>query len=155
MHFEFPAREAMPPVRLTWYDGGLKPPHPEDLEPHRRLDDEGLLFIGDQGSILCGFTGEHPVLIPESKAKAFVPPPKTLPRSIGHEREWLEACKGAKTPPGAHFGFAGPVTETILLGNVALRSGQRLQWDAANLKAVNTPAAQACIQPEYRSGWAL
>ena len=155
IHFTFPARGDLPPVKITWYDGGLKPPRPEAFEGNRKLPAEGLLFIGDKGSILCGFMGDHPTLIPESKMKDWQPPPKTLPRSPGHEREWIEACKGGKDAPGANFEFSGPVTETILLGNVALRTGEKLVWDKANLKASNAPAAQPHIRPEYRPPWTL
>jgi predicted dehydrogenase len=155
MRFNFPARGDLPPVTLTWYDGGLKPELPDGLEDKRKLSEEGLLFVGDKGSILCGFTGDDPTLIPESKMKNFQAPPKTLPRSPGHDREWLEACKGGKSTPGASFEFSDLVTETILLGNVALRTGEKVLWDKANLKAVKAPSAQACIKPEYRSGWTL
>jgi predicted dehydrogenase len=155
VHFTFPARDTMPPVKVTWYDGGLRPPRPEELDKGQELPGEGLLFIGDKGCILCGFTGANPALLPESRRKAFEPPPKALPRSIGHDREWIEACKGNKNAPGANFGFSGPVTEAILLGNVALRAGRRLVWNRAELKAANAPTAQALIRPEYREGWAL
>jgi predicted dehydrogenase len=155
IHFAFPKRGTMPPVKVTWYDGGLRPPRPEGLDENRKLAAEGLLFVGEQGSILCGFTGDNPTLLPESRRKAYELPPKTLPRSIGHDREWIDACKGGRNAPGAGFGFSGLVTETILLGNVALRTGERLLWDRANLKATNTQAAQPFIRPEYRQGWAL
>lgn len=155
IHLDFPAREAMPPARVTWYDGGLRPPRPEALDPDRKLPAEGLLFVGETGSILCGFTGDNPTLLPEAKRKAFQPPAKTLPRSAGHDREWLDACKGSKSAPGANFGYSGLVTEAILLGNVALRTGERLVWDRAGLKAANAPAAQPLIRPEYRPGWTL
>jgi predicted dehydrogenase len=156
IHFQFPARQAMPPVKISWYDGGLRPPRPEELAADQRdLDKEGLLFIGDKGSILCGFTGENPTLIPEAKMKAYRQPPKTLPRSPGHDREWLDGCKGSQTKPGANFEFSGPVTETILLGNVALRTGERLVWERANLKVTNIASAQQYVRPEYREGWKL
>jgi predicted dehydrogenase len=155
IHFSFPARGDMPPVKLTWYDGGLKPPRPNELEDSRQLDDEGLLFIGDRGTILCGFSGRRPKLIPEAKMKGYKPPPKTLPRSPGSLREWLDACKGAKTKPGANFEFSGLVTETLLLGNVALRAGQRLIWDESNLKAANLASAEQYIRPDRRPGWTL
>ncbi len=155
MHFTFPARGDRPPVKVTWYDGGLRPPCPEDLGPREKMRSEGLLFVGDQGSILCGFNGSNPVLLPESRRRDFEPPPKTLPRSPGHDREWIDACKGGKDAPGANFVFTGPVTETIMLGNAALRAGERLAWDRENLKAVNSTAAQRHIRPEYRAGWSL
>jgi predicted dehydrogenase len=157
IHFSFPARGDMPPVKIHWYDGGLTPPRPDGLGEGRDLTgeaNEGLLFVGDRGTILCGFTGENPHLLPESKMKTFQPPPKTLPRSIGHDREWIEACKGGK-PAGANFEFEAPITETILLGNVALRVGKRLSWDTGDLKVTSVPTAQPYVSPEYRPGWTL
>jgi predicted dehydrogenase len=152
IHFDFSARGPMPSVKLSWYDGGLKPETPPEFEG-RKMPDEGLLFVGDKGGILCGFTGDHPVLLPESKMKGVQPPPKTLPRSPGNEREWLDACKGGKGACGANFEFSAGVTETILLGNVATRIGKRLEWDKASMKT--TPAADKIIRPEFRQGWTL
>jgi hypothetical protein len=159
VRYEFPARGDMPPVKFTWYDGGLMPARPEELAENISFqggneNDEGLLFIGDHGKILCGFNGENPRLIPEEKMRSFVPPPKTLPRSPGNEREWLDACKGGKTKPGGNFEFEGLVTETLLLGNVASCTGERLHWDRANLK-VSSAAGQKFVQPERRKGWEL
>jgi predicted dehydrogenase len=155
LHFNFPARGAMPAVRLTWYDGGLKPPRPEGLADDQPLSEEGLLFVGDKGAILCGFNGRGPKLIPEEKRKASPPPRKTTARGGGPQREWIDACKGEKIKPAANFEFSGVVTEALLLGNVALRLGQRLVWDSANLKVRNVMAAQQYIRPERRTGWAL
>jgi hypothetical protein len=115
---------------------------------------EGLLFVGDNGTIMCGFNGSNPRLLPESRMQEFTPPPPTLPRSQGHYCEWLEACKGGP-PAGASFGFEGPITEALLLGNVAVRAGQKLQWEAAGMKVLNSTDAQAHVRPEYRPGWAL
>jgi len=156
IHFNFPGRGEMPPVKLTWYDGGLRPPRPDELEDAREMgaEKEGLFFIGDTGTIMCGFTGANPKLIPESKMQAFQPPPKTLPRSSGHDREWIEACKGG-APGGAHFGFSGPITEALLLGNVALRAEKKIYWDSPNLKIVNAPEAQQYVADTYRPGWSL
>jgi predicted dehydrogenase len=154
IHFDFPARGEMPPVRVTWYDGGLKPARPDEIRD-TPLPAEGLLFIGDRGSILCGFNGREPRLIPEAKMKAYQQPPPTLSRSAGNDREWLDACKGGKTRPGANFEFSGTVTEALLLGNVALQTGQQIVWDRPNLKAVNVASAQQFIRPPYRTGWTL
>jgi hypothetical protein len=156
VRLDFPARGDMPDVQLRWYDGGLKPPTPDELGGREELDKEGLMFVGDRGTILCGFTGENPRLIPEAKMKAFQPPPKTLPRSPGNEREWLDACRGGRTPPGANFEFSGGVTEALLLGNVALRlPGKRLEWDAPGFRVTNVPEANALLHYTYRSGWEI
>jgi predicted dehydrogenase len=155
IHFNFPARGDLPPIRVAWYDGGLKPPRPDALEDDQPLAEEGLLLLGDRGAILCGFNGRRPRLIPEAKMRAYQEPPKTLPRSPGNDREWLDACKGGKVKPGANFQFSGVVTETVQLGNVALRSGQRLAWDGFNLKVTNSPSAERFIRPERRPGWDL
>lgn len=160
VRYKFGPRGDMPPATFTWYDGGLKPPRPEELEPGRPFkgedeqNDEGLLFIGDNGKILCDFNGANPKLIPQSKMDSFKQPPKTLPRSPGNEREWLDACKGSKVKPGGNFEFEGMVTETLQLGNVATCTGEFLTWDRANLK-VNSEAGQKYVNPERRKGWEL
>jgi predicted dehydrogenase len=156
VHLDFPARGEMPAVQLNWYDGGLLPPRPDALDDGQDLDKEGLMFVGDRGTILCGFTGENPRLIPEAKMKAFQRPAKTLPRSPGNEREWLDACKGGKTKPGANFEFSGGVTEALLLGNVALRhAGKQLRWDGAGLKVTNLSEANTLLHYTYRGNWTI
>ena len=160
VRYEFAARGEMPPVKFTWYDGGLKPARPEELEEGRPLkgegdEDEGLLFVGDRGKILCSFSGDHPTLIPEAKMKSYKQPPKTLPRSPGNEREWLDACKGGKEKPGGNFEFSGLITETLLLGNVATRLGEKFKWDRANMKIVGPDSLQKHVRPERRSAWEL
>jgi len=117
-------------------------------------ENEGLLFVGDRGSIMCGFNGTDPRLIPESRMRDFQQPPKTLPRSPGNYREWIDACKSGK-PGGANFEFEAPVTEALLLGNVALRTGKKLYWDAPGMKVTNLPEAQQYVTAEYRSGFTI
>jgi hypothetical protein len=117
-------------------------------------EDEGMLFIGDRGKILCTFNGGNPKLIPQSRMDGYKQPPKTLPRSPGNEREWLDACKGSKVKPGGNFEFEGVVTESLLLGNVASRWGQKLEWDGVKL-SVNSDVAQKYVSPDRRSGWEL
>ncbi len=158
VHYEFPARGKMPPVTLHWYDGGLVPARPRELEDSYELDrEDGLIFVGDRGTILVeGWGGEKPRLIPDSKMKSFKQPKKTLPRSIGHHKEWLEACKGKGTPRSNFPDFAGPLTEAVLLGTVSVRlGGKKLYWDSANLKVSNSDEATALLHYHYRQGWKL
>jgi predicted dehydrogenase len=152
IHFQFPARGDMPPVRVTWYDGGLKPKQPDELD--ETFDAEGLLFIGDEGKILCGFNGAKPRLIPAARMQAFQQPAKTLPRSPGNDREWIDACKGGPAG-GASFEFTAGVTETVLLGNVAVRTGERLLWDSPGFKITNAAGANQYLQRAYRQGWTV
>lgn len=158
IHFYFPEREGMPPVSVHWYDGGMAPARPSGLPDDYVMtgeDHEGLVFVGDQGILMCGFTGENPRLLPASKMKDFAPPAKTLPRSAGAYREWIDACKGGATPPGANFEFESPIVETILLGNIALRVPKKLDWDSANLKVTNASEANQYVDFAYRGGWKL
>ena len=157
VHYEFPARGDMPPVKLHWYDGGMLPPRPDELEDSRELSrEDGLIFVGDKGKMYVeGWGGNSPRLIPEAKMKAYKRPPKTLPRSIGHHKEWIQACKtGSSTC--SNFDFAGPLTEAVLLGTVSVRmGGRKLIWDSSNLKVTNVPEANEYLHYQYRDGWAL
>jgi predicted dehydrogenase len=158
VHYEFPARGDMAPVTVHWYDGGMIPPRPPELEDDRELSrEDGLLFVGDKGTMYVeGWGGNSPRLIPESKMQAYKRPPKTLPRSIGHHAEWIKACKEG-TPTRSNFAdFAGPLTEAVLLGTVCVRAGgKRLLWDSKNLKVTNVPEANQYLHYEYRKGWTL
>jgi hypothetical protein len=157
VHLDFPARGEMPPVRVTWYDGGRKP-RPDAVPSGTKLDDEGLLFVGDKGSILCGFNGNNPRALPEAKKTDSPAPTRTGRRRAGGNasvRQWLDACRDLKTKPGANFEFSGLVTEALQLGNIAVRTGERLTWDRANLKVTNLAAAERFIRPERRAGWEL
>ena len=141
----------MPPVKLHWYDGGLLPERPEDLEPERTMPESGTIFVGDKGKMWCETYSESPRLIPETAMQAFQRPPRTLPRvpegRAGHEKNWLDAIR-QKGQAVSNFDYAGPFTEAVLLGNVALRyPGQRLLWDAATLKITNLPEADQFVQP--------
>jgi predicted dehydrogenase len=161
--YQFPARGEMPPLKIVWYDGGLRPPRPQELEPGRPMGTEGYLFIGDKGKMVARRRSEDPVqtLIPQSLAKEYRQPPRTLPRSIGHYKEWVEACKGGE-PGGSNFDWAGPLTEVVLLGNIALRpelredlTTQKLLWDGPNLRFTNSETANKFLRREYRAGWSL
>ena len=157
VHYQFPARGELPPVKLHWYDGGLLPARPDEFEQDRDLDaEDGIIFVGDKGKMfVAGWGGERPRLIPESRNKEYQRPPQTLPRSIGHHKEWIEACKGGP-PPRSNFDFAGPLTEAVLLGALCIRNGgEKLTWDNANLKITNVAEANALLHYEYRKGWSL
>jgi predicted dehydrogenase len=148
VRYEFPARGDMPPVTMTWYDGGLKPARPPGLEDERTLGEGGTIFVGDKGIIYNGR------LVPEARMREYAPPAKTMARSPGHYQEWLLACKGGQ-PAGSNFDISGPQAETILLGNIALLTRKRLQWDSANLTITNVPEANALLRTTYREGWGV
>jgi len=152
--YEFPARGDMPPVTLKWYDGGLLPPRPEGLEPERRFGGDGIYFVGDDGVLLMGGWAESPRLIPESRMRAYERPSRTIARVEGHHSDWIDACRGGDAT-SSNFDYAGPLTELVLLGNVALRTGKRIHWDSENLKATNAPEADEYIKPAFRPGYDL
>ena len=157
VHYQFPARGDLPPVKLHWYDGGLLPARPDELEEERDLDaEDGIIFVGDKGKMfVAGWGGERPRLLPQSRNKEYQRPPKTLPRSIGHHKEWIEACKGGPAPR-SNFDVAGPLTEAVLLGALCIRhGGEKLTWDSSNLKITNVPEANALLHYDYRQGWSL
>ncbi len=145
--FEFPARGPLPPVTLHWYDGGLKPPRPPEIEPGDAMQD--IIYIGDQGKLM----GER--LLPESRMENYQRPPKTLPRSPGHYHEFVAACRGGARAGSDFVDHAGLLTEACLLGNVALRAGRKLDWDGPNMRVTNYPAANQWLEREYRQGWSL
>jgi predicted dehydrogenase len=150
-YYHFGPRGDRPPVKVTWYDGGLGPERPDGLGEGRRLPARGVLFLGDKGVLFCGGAGGEPRLL----APADMPKPSpSLPRSPGHHREWIDACKGGK-PPGSNFGYGARLTEIVLLGVLALRTGRRIEWDAANLKAKGVPDADAIIKEDYRESWKI
>jgi predicted dehydrogenase len=153
VRWEFPARGELPPVTVTWYDGVNRPFLPKELESGRKLPNEGGIYYGEKGTILAPHMG-GPRLIPESKMKGFEAPEPFLSRGIDHYQEWIRACKGGPKP-SANFEYSGPLTETILLGNVAARIGKRLFWDGSNFKFTNVSDAEKYLKRQYREGWTL
>ncbi len=154
MVFEFPARGKQPPVTVTWYESGRKPPMGLALgEP---LPGNGALLIGDKGRLLqTDMYGAYHKLLPANRYADYTPPAQTLPRArIGHQQEWIDSAKTG-SPTMANFEYAGRLTEAFLVGNVALRTGQTLEWDGESMKATNCPEAQRFVHPEYRKGWSL
>ena len=156
VYYEFPAREGLPPVKLTWYDGGLTPPRPEELPDNESMNfgNGGTLYVGNKGKIITTANGNKPRLIPAKKMEEYTPPKPYLDRSIGHYKEWIVACKGGK-PAGAQFSYGAPLTEMVLLGNIALRVPAKLQWDYSKMKFTNNDDANKYIKEPYRDGWAL
>lgn len=152
VYYDFPARGGQPPVRLTWYDGGLKPAAPAAMG-NFPLPGRGVIFVGDKGVIQCDGAGGSPRLFPES-LRSQPKPPATLPRSKGHHRDWIDACKGGPAA-GSHFAYGAHLTELAHLGNLALRLKKPIEWDAAALRVPGQPAAEAIIRGTYRKGWEL
>ena len=147
VRFGFPARGEMPPLTITWYDGGLKPARPPELDGDDVLGD--MIYIGDKGKIM----GER--LIPDSRMESYTRPPKTLPRSPGHYQEWVSACRGGPAAGSNFVDHAGLVTEVCLLGNIAVRAQKKLLWDGPGLRFTNDQAANRLLHREYRQGWSL
>ena len=154
MVFEFPARGKQPPVTVTWYESGRRPP--AGLALGEPLPGNGALLIGDKGRLLqTDMYGAYHKLLPANRYADYTPPAQTLTRArIGHQQEWIDSAKTG-SPTMANFEYAGRLTEAFLVGNVALRTGQTLEWDGESMKATNCPEAQRFVHPEYRKGWSL
>ena len=155
VHYQFPARGNQPPVKVTWYSG-MMPPRPEELDPGTDLigNGNGILFVGDRGKIMCAGWAGSPRLVPIRKTKEYQKPAPTIARSKGHHRDWIDAAKGGK-PASANFDYSANLTEIVMLGNVAIRTGKKLTWDGKAMKATNCPEADPYIRPEYVNGWSL
>ena len=146
VHYEFPERDGLPPVRFTWSDGNRIP----KTVAGERVPGSGVMFIGSEGKMFANY-GSYK-LFPTEKFAGFEPPEPSIPPSIGHHAEWVKACKDG-SPTTCNFDYSGALTEAVLLGNVAYRTGEKLVWDAKNLKATNCAAADKYISKEYRAGW--
>ncbi|MDE2127375.1 MAG: Gfo/Idh/MocA family oxidoreductase [Armatimonadetes bacterium] len=146
-HYQFAATRVNPAISLTWYNGGKRPPQFATGELPAWGD--GTLFVGETGMLLADY-GRY-VLLPADQFVGYVPPAPSIPASIGHHREWIEACKNHGQPrPLCNFDYGGPLSEKVLLANVAYRSGKKLEWDSASLCARGCPEADAFIRPHYR-----
>ena len=154
--WHFGAKGRRGPVKLVWYDGGKLPPPPPGLEADRTLGDNGIYFVGEKGAFLCGGWSGTPRLVPESAMREFVRPEKTIPRSPGHRKEWVEACvAGRPQDAQAGFWYSAPFTEALLVGVLPVRLGRRIEWDAAAMRAKNAPEADELIRKRYRKGFEL
>jgi hypothetical protein len=156
VEFDFPEQKTLPPFKLYWYDGGMKPLTPGELDADgKELPREGMMFVGDQGKILASFHGANPRIIPEQRMMELTGSGKApKEETTRNERAWIEAFKEGSQSPGT-FLKAGPVTETILLGGVALRAGKKVDYDAAKTEITNVPEANQYLTREYREGWEI
>jgi predicted dehydrogenase len=161
IRLKFAARENMPAIDLFWYDGGMKPRLPADLEAQNvEMPAEGILFVGDQGAIMAGFNGQNPQLFAKGKRESLwkdeaAPGGKSgSKRPGGRAGSWIEACRGGEPSPG-NFVNAAAITDAVNLGTVALRAGKKVLFDSAAMKITNAPDANKYLYREYRKGWEL
>jgi hypothetical protein len=156
IEWDFPAQEKLPAFKLFWHDGGMKPRTPEELDQEgKELPREGMLFVGSKGKILASFHGSNPHLLPEKRMVEYTGsarPPEE--QAVNRERTWIEAFKASVESPGS-FLKARPVTQTILLGAVALRAGRKVAYDPARIAISNMEEANQYLTREYRPGWEL
>jgi predicted dehydrogenase len=178
INYDFPARGDLPPVKFTWYDGHKFPPielaekygikkrqlkagvkregrhKDEDYERVIGYEDNGSLLIGEKGAALLDTYGDNYKLLPAADFEGFKPPAPTLARSPGHMRDWIEAAKNG-TQACSNFEYASALTGMVLLGNLSLRAGKKIEWDGPNMRATNCSEAEEMIKPQYRKGWSL
>jgi hypothetical protein len=154
-------RGALPPVELTWWDGGLMPSRPVELEDDMPFGDNdgGCLFVGTKGKIICGCYGSKPRLLDADQRNFVKTLAKTIPRipgnTSGHEKDWIRACKGG-VAACSNFDYSGPLSEMVLMGNLAIRFPDRkLLWDGEKMQVTNDKAANAFVHRQYREGYTL
>ena len=155
VHYHYPARGDQPPVHLTWYHGGKRPPELEEIESKqekKRPWGAGTLFVGEKGMLLADY--DNHVLLPEEQFKGFKRPEKSIPKSAGHHNEWIRACKTG-SPTTCNFDYSGALAETVLLGCVAYRAGTKIEWDEKAMRVTNSTAANKFLRREYRKGWEI
>jgi predicted dehydrogenase len=160
VHYEYAKRGDQPPVKVHWYDGGKRPALASEIKRSRTTDEEkdmkgpanGVLFVGDKGMLWADYSEYK--LLPEDKFQGFKAPAPFIPDSVGHHEEWIQACKTG-SPTTCNFEYGGALSEAILLGNVAYRTGKKLEWDAEKMKVKNTKDAKQYLEREYRKGWEI
>lgn len=153
-YYDFAARGDQPPVRVSWYGGGLKPPTPEELPADASLPSRGVLFVGSKGVMVCGGAGGRPDIYPLDLREATETPEPSIKRSAGHHRDWVDAIKGGPAA-SSEFQYGAKLTEITLLGLVAMRTGEIIHWDADAMKATGVDKADEMIHGDYRKGWEL
>ncbi len=152
--YEFPARGHMPPVKLTWYDGGFLPPKPLEIGEEELKKEGGALLVGTKGKLIHDTYGANPRLLPKTLADKVGKPAQKLPRieNEDHEMNWVNTAKG-KTQASCPFEYGAQLTEVMLLGVVALKAGKKIYYDGANMKVTNVPEANQYLSRQYRTGW--
>lgn len=155
-YYDFRASGEQSPLKLIWYSGGLHPPIHELLPRDTRLGSRGSLFVGEKGIIFNnGGATTAPLIYPESLRNSFTPPPKSIPRTAGHHREWIDAIKGGPAAM-SNFDYASRLTEITLLGVLSLRlGGRKIYWNYDNMKATGIPEADIIIREPVRQGWEM
>ncbi|MBN2295862.1 MAG: gfo/Idh/MocA family oxidoreductase, partial [Pirellulales bacterium] len=138
-------------VCVHWYHGRTCPKPVLDLKAPNWS--AGVLFVGTDGILLADYNRRK--LLPAERFTDFKPPEPTIPSSIGHRKEWLEACKTGSPTNNCPFSYSGPLTETVLLGNIAYRTGKELHWDPDKMTFTNHPEANKYLKTPYREGWTL
>ena len=154
VRFKYPPKGSRPAVDLIWYDGGMRPPVPEELfEDGAELEPEGMMFVGDKGKILCGFHIDNARLIPNNRMKGLeiTPTPDKNANKNGFQL-FLDACRNGKQCEG-NFTQAMPITEAVNLYAVSLRAGRLLKYDASKMEITNVPEANEYLRRSYRNGW--
>jgi predicted dehydrogenase len=155
--FQFPARGAMVPLTLKWYDGGLQPPVPAELEAGRLLEPNGTLIVGSKATVLADTDYDKVQIIPDAKMAALASelPAKTIPRvEGGHFAEWVRACKGG-VPAGSNFDYSSGLTEVALLSNLAVRARRPVEWDGPAMRVSNDADANQFVTTAYRPGFGV
>src|SRR5579859_533252 len=158
VHYQFPARGDQPPVKMYWYDGGIYPPRPDMLPDEVELASEGgVIYIGEKGVLLHNTYGANPRLYPQALAEAAAAVPQSIPRiAWSHELNWTKAIRG-EAKASSPIEYAAQLTETMLLGLVALRSGQvkKIAYDGERGHLTNAADANQYLTREYRAGWGI
>ncbi len=157
--YEFPAKGGRGPIRFVWRDGNLTMPRPPQLAAQEQLPggNSGQLFVGTEGVLGADIYGREPRIFPSERHHDLMssPPAVTYPRSPGVYLEWIAACKGNGTAGSSFPDHSGPLTEVCLLGNLAVRTGRAIDWDATSMRATNVPEANGFLDEAYREGWSL
>lgn len=157
LKYSFPERAGLPPVEFYWHDGDNRPPRPAGIPDSETLGDKdgGSFLVGSEGLLGTGTYGMATKLLPAARMEGYTLPPETIPRVQGsHYRNWIEACKGGD-PACSNFSYAGPFAEMVLVGNIALRTGSKVEYDFVNGTVKDNPAASALLTRSYQPGWSL